>query len=328
MARLRRVLKRVVVTVAAVVAVILVAAAGLYAYHAWPVALPPAHERFELIAHRGVHQDFDPSGVTGETCTATRIYPPRHGYIENTLPSIRAAFDRGATVVEFDVQRTADDRLVVFHDATLECRTDGRGRPEEQPLASLKSLDVAYGYTADGGRTFPLRGSGRGMMPTLEEVLAAFPDRRLMINPKDNDPEIVRLLSQALARLPADRRERLSLWWAPEPSAQLRQAVPEVDRLLADRTGELRECAKRYLLRLGIGALPEACRGAGIAIPASYLRYVPGWPNRLLQQARAAGVPIYVETDDPEQARDVARLPINGVMTDRIETVAPALQGS
>ncbi len=39
---------------------------------------------------------------------------------ENTLPSIRAARDAGALMIEFDVQQSADDALFVFHDHTLE----------------------------------------------------------------------------------------------------------------------------------------------------------------------------------------------------------------
>lgn len=39
---------------------------------------------------------------------------------ENTLPSICAARDAGAVMIEFDVQQSADGELFVFHDHTLE----------------------------------------------------------------------------------------------------------------------------------------------------------------------------------------------------------------
>ncbi len=41
----------------------------------------------------------------------------------------------------------------------------------------LQALDIGYGYTADGGKTFPFRGKGINLMPTLDEVLNHFPDR-------------------------------------------------------------------------------------------------------------------------------------------------------
>ena len=56
---------------------------------------PPA-----LLAHRGVAQRFDERGLRNDTCTATRMLPPTHGYLENTLPSIQAGFAAGADLVE------------------------------------------------------------------------------------------------------------------------------------------------------------------------------------------------------------------------------------
>ena len=61
-----------------------------------------------VLAHRGVHQTYSKEGVGRDDCTATRIDPPRHGYLENTIASMEAAFAAGADVVEFDI----DPRLI------------------------------------------------------------------------------------------------------------------------------------------------------------------------------------------------------------------------
>ena len=53
---------------------------------------------------------------------------PDHSYLENTIPSMEAAFEAGADSVEFDVQLTKDGEFAVFHDWTLECRTGAEGR--------------------------------------------------------------------------------------------------------------------------------------------------------------------------------------------------------
>ena len=111
-----------------------------------------------LLAHRGLAQTYPATGLTATTCTAARIYPPEHAFIENTLPSMRAAFAAGADIVELDVHPTTDGQIAVFHDWTLDCRTDGHGVTRDHSLADLKKLDVGYGYTADGAKTFPLRG--------------------------------------------------------------------------------------------------------------------------------------------------------------------------
>ncbi|PXF29282.1 glycerophosphodiester phosphodiesterase [Pokkaliibacter plantistimulans] len=61
---------------------------------------------------------------------------------ENTLASIRKAFETGATWVEIDVSVTHDGSLVIFHDDTLERCSNGKGLLEEASWDYLKSLDA------------------------------------------------------------------------------------------------------------------------------------------------------------------------------------------
>jgi glycerophosphoryl diester phosphodiesterase len=63
-----------------------------------------------------------------------------------------------------------------------------------------------------------------------------------------------------------------------------------------------------------------------MGLPARYLWLIPGWPNALLQKSAAAHVPFYVtEVDSIEEAEKLAQLPINGIMTNRIEVIGPAI---
>lgn len=93
------------------------AAGALFVFNTSLLARPSG--ALTLLAHRGVHQDFPREGLTNDTCTASRIYAPTHGYIENTLPSIEAAFAAGADMVEVDIHPTTDGEFAVFHDWTL-----------------------------------------------------------------------------------------------------------------------------------------------------------------------------------------------------------------
>lgn len=97
-----------------------------------------------LLAHRGMAQTFHMEGITDETCTAKRIDPPEHPYLENTIASMQAAFDKGAGVVELDVQPTKDGKFAVFHDWTLGCRTNGEGVTRDFSLHELQKLDIGY----------------------------------------------------------------------------------------------------------------------------------------------------------------------------------------
>src|ERR1051325_1820655 len=159
-----------------------------------------------LLAHRGIAQRFDERDLKNDTCTAARMLPPTHEYLENTIDSMRAGFAAGADIVELDIHPTTDGEFAVFHDWTLDCRTDGHGVTREHSMAYLKKLDIGYGYTADGGKTFPFRGKGIGLMPTLAEVLEAFPQKRLLINVKSRDASEGEKLAAVLNKLPVERR--------------------------------------------------------------------------------------------------------------------------
>jgi glycerophosphoryl diester phosphodiesterase len=249
------------------------------------------------------------------------MYPPTHAYLENTLPSMAAAFAAGADVVEIDLHRTADGQLVVFHDWTVDCRTEGAGVTNQQALADLQGLDIGYGYTADGGATYPLRGQGVGLMPALPEVLAAFPDAHFILDDKDGDAATRAILGDYLAALAPEDRARLSYWGPGYP--EIRARAPEVRPYLATRS-QVRACFGNYLAMLLTGSLPAGCRDQAIGIPYAELSRLPGWPHLILARAHQAGVPVYVtDVDTPQQLDAVLGLPIDGIQTNRIEVIGP-----
>ncbi|MEJ7838787.1 MAG: glycerophosphodiester phosphodiesterase family protein [Thermomicrobiales bacterium] len=61
---------------------------------------------------------------------------------ENTVPGFRYAMSLGLRAVEFDVRLTADDHLVVIHDATVDRTTDGTGAVADLTLAQIQALDA------------------------------------------------------------------------------------------------------------------------------------------------------------------------------------------
>jgi glycerophosphoryl diester phosphodiesterase len=80
-----------------------------------PIAKQPS-----LLAHKWLGQNFDLTNIKSDDCTATRMLPPRHSYLENTIASIGEAFELGADVVELDIHPTTDGQFAIFHDWTLE----------------------------------------------------------------------------------------------------------------------------------------------------------------------------------------------------------------
>ena len=257
-------------------------AAAIYLMNASWLAGTPDGE-ISLLAHRGVHQTYHRENLTNTTCTATRIDEPSHSYIENTLPSMRAALEAGADMIELDVKLTTDGEFVVFHDATLECRTDGEGRTHKRDLAYLKALDIGYGYTADGGKTYPFRGQFIGAMPTLEEVITAFPDTYFMVNLKHGKA------SEGQAYLDYIINKgwhNLGLTASSKPAEVIRDARPE---MIIQTRQNMKACLKGYVLTGWFGNMPKACENNYVAVPANFRPIIWGWPHRFEKRLNAVG---------------------------------------
>lgn len=297
---------------------------GLYAFN-YPYARREAQAPARLFAHRGVHHDFSREGLTNTTCTAQRIFTPTHAFIENTLPSIEAAFAYGADYVEVDPRRTADGGMVLFHDHTLDCRTEGHGPTSERDLAYLKRLDVGYGYTADGGASYPLRGRGVGAMPELHEALVRFPDGGFVLDFRGNAAS-VDILAETLERFPTQRLASLCVYGrVDEHRKALRERLPGLDCYLA-HCSEIKRCLRDYLFYGWSGYVPASCRARDIVVPDTWtMRLMWGWPDKFLNRMQAKGTRIIVKTDNVAHAHAMNARGVYGVWTERIEVLGPAL---
>lgn len=284
-----------------------------------------------LLSHRGVHQTFSREGLTHESCTAEQIFPPSHDYLENTLASMEAAFALGADVVELDIHPTTDGAFVVFHDWTLDCRTNGTGRTRDYTLAELQALDIGYGYMADGGKTYPFRGRFIGAMPCLSEVLQAFPDRRFVLNFKSRQKSE----GEAFVVWLGERRPPAIAAFAGHETLldPIRAAWPDAIFMSRQRA---RQCAKSYGLLGWTGYMPRACENAYMPVPANYRWAVWGWPHRFERRLRKVGSSSLLlgpltdtGTVGLESVEDLKYVPDDYkgiVFTNRIEVTGPKLK--
>ncbi|MGE4072643.1 MAG: glycerophosphodiester phosphodiesterase family protein [Lysobacterales bacterium] len=289
--------------------------AAIYLFNR-PFRAAPVVTDFEWISHRGVYQTYRTEDLDNDTCTATRIHPPTHALLENTLPSMAAAFDHGAHMIELDIHRTQDGELAVFHDWTVDCRTEGQGETRNHTLAQLQALDVGYGYTADGGASFPFRGQGVGLLPSLRQVLRAFPEGRFMINQKDRSAETTRLLAQVLADESASRRVCLNA--IPELNHVFGELVDQAC-VMPGRVG-IKRCLIDHLKTGWTGQLAQSCAGERLVLPDwTATRLVWGWPGTFIERVHASGGKVYIWSNDPERVPALRALGIDGILTDRIE---------
>ena len=308
--------------------------AGLYLANVSWLASPPSG-RPTVIAQRGLHQVYGREGIDDETCTARHILPPSHVFIDNTLPSIAAAFALGADVVEVDVKLTKDHEFVLFHDNALECRTDGTGWVGERSLAELKALDVGYGYTADDGKSFPLRGKGVGLMASLEEALKAHPQSGFLIQIKDGDRGVGDIMVAYLEDHALAQWNRLAFFGSARPVLRIKRLRPEARTWTA---GAAASCLSQYLEYGWTGHVPKACDDGIVMVPIAQSGFVWGWPNRFLERMRKHRTEVmligridglsganFSRLDTEEEIR---RLPPGfdgSIWTDRIDVIGPTL---
>lgn len=86
---------------------------------------------------------------------------------ENTRASFKKALELGAKHFEFDVQITADNEYVIFHDYTLEKTSNGKGLLRNKTMYQLKNLDIGYWYSEE------FRGE---QIITLQELIDFLPN--------------------------------------------------------------------------------------------------------------------------------------------------------
>jgi glycerophosphoryl diester phosphodiesterase len=198
-------------------------------------------------------------------------------------------------------------------------------------MAYLKKLDIGHGYTADGGKTFPFRGKGIGLMPTLGELLEAFPQQRLLINVKSRDPSEGEKLAAVLNKLSVERRAQIMVYGGDKPIEVVRTRVPDVRTI---SRAAIKSCLLGYIGYGWSGVVPKACRNAMVMLPINVAPWLWGWPDRFLNRMKAANSEAFVlgpyrggefstGIDTPEQ---FARLPQNysgGIWTNEIEAIAP-----
>lgn len=285
-----------------------------------------------LMAHRGLAQTFHMENLKNDTCTAERIYPPEHPYLENSIPSMEAAIQAKADVVEFDIQLTKDGEFAVFHDATLGCRTDVQGSIKDFTMAELKKLDIGYGYTADEGKTYPFRGKGVGLMPSLKEVLARFPDQPFMLHIKSNSTKDGEQLVKFLSEFPKERLAKLTVYGGDNPVGVVREQMPDMRVVSIDA---MKSCLLPYLAVGWTGYTPSACQNIQLHLPEKIAPFLWGWPAKFVNRMDEAGSRVVVVagwggfSEGFDQPADLDRLPkkyTGGIWTNRIDRIAPIVK--
>lgn len=233
----------------------------------------------------------------------------------NTMLAFQHATDTGVDVLELDIHSSADDVLVVIHDATVDRTTNGSGRVNEMTFAELQALDAAYNWPTlaehellDTG-VFPFRDEGI-TIPSLEEIFIAFPEMPISIEIKQEFPSIAQPLCDLIREYD---REQLTI--VPSFSviamAEFREACSEV--ATAGVAPEVTNFYIWQLLRLGAAWQPYT---ESFMIP-EYQGDIHLITEHFVNSLDQHNVALYPWTiNSAEQMQRMIDLGVDGIITD------------
>lgn len=239
----------------------------------------------------------------------------------------RFAYDQaaklGVDAFDLDVHITKDGVIVLMHDDTVDRTTGVSGAVEDFSYSELEGLDAAYNWTPDKGATFPYRGKGI-KVTRLEELFAAYPDMRYLIEIKNSKNPIARPLADLIHQYDMQRRVLVASFHG-DLLDEFRRAAPDV-ATSASRT----EVATFVLLsKIGLSGLispkyqalqvpfdPKESLGVDIVTP------------RFIRAAHAKNLKVEAWTlDDPDLMKKYISWGIDGIDTDRPDVMKAVLAG-
>ena len=222
---------------------------------------------------------------------------------ENTLAGLRAAAAFGMTWVEFDVMLSGDGVPVLFHDDNLKRITGRNALMAETPFAALADLEAGVWF-APGFAGEPI--------PSLEAALALALDLGLTPNVE------IKPTPGADAATAVGVLEVIARHW---PAARPGPLISSFSRVVLGVAKERAPALPRALIAW---RLPRDWHRTAAALGCSNLHIAGralnekrvGWIKRAGYQLAAFTI------NDPEQAKRLAALGVDCIITDRPDMIA------
>ena len=220
---------------------------------------------------------------------------------ENTIKAFEQAVALGYRYVETDVHVTADGVLLAFHDDVLDRVTDRTGVIAELPWSTVKEARV----------------DGKEPIPLLEDLLGAWPDLRVNIDPKHDAS--VDALAEVIRRTAAVDRVCIGAF-SDERLERVRSLLPGVCTSLGPiGTLHLGQASQGQ----DVGDLPAPC--AQVPTHFGETEIVTA---AFVEEAHRRRMQVHVWTiDDAEEMHRLLDLGVDGIMTDRNAVLKDVLVG-
>jgi len=225
---------------------------------------------------------------------------------ENTLAAIREAIAIGADMAEIDVTLTADERVVVIHDETLDRTTNGAGKVADQSFDEIRSLDA--------GSWFAPQFAGE-KVPTLDEILDTT-NGRILLNVEIKSEAVDRGISDKVATAIKERGmadQVIVSSFSPTALEQIHSVAPEI-RTAVLYNPELQRGEDPADIVHGLGASVFNIRGSRLKA-------------KMLRSCREHGIPVGVYTvDKPKKMKRWVKKEIAAIFTNHPDRLIEVLK--
>ena len=217
---------------------------------------------------------------------------------ENTIAAFDNGLALGADGLELDVHLSRDGVVVVHHDRVLDRTTTLRG-----PIAERDSDELR-----------------RAAVPALAEVLARYPDRRLVVELKVNSAALAAATIDAVRRADAVDRVCLGSFGlrAMRAARAIEPAIATSGALEEVRWALYRSWCRWPVTRVSYSGyqIPELSGTTRVVSP------------RFVEYAHDAGLGVQVWTvDTAEAARRLLGWGVDALITDRPDVIVPLVAG-
>jgi glycerophosphoryl diester phosphodiesterase len=209
----------------------------------------------------------------------------------------------GYSYLETDVHATSDAMVLAFHDKTLDRVTDARGQISRLPYAQVRRARI--------GGTEPI--------PTLAQLLDAWPHVRINVDVKEAGA--IAPLATLVRRMRVEDRVCVASF----SPARIRRVRALLGPRVATALGPVGVVGLRLLPVARLRALLLSGNVPAVQVPqrAGRLQVVTG---AFVARAHALGKHVHVWTvDDQTQMSRLLDLGVDGIMTDRIDTLRDVL---
>jgi glycerophosphoryl diester phosphodiesterase len=222
---------------------------------------------------------------------------------ENTQEAFARSYALGVRYLETDVRLTADGVLIVFHDATLDRVTNGQG-----PVRRTSYTEVCR-----------LRVDRRHRIPTLTDMLEAFPDACFTLDLKDQ--RAIEPLTNVLRQTGSAHRVCVAGAW----DGWLQSLCEQVGGELTTALGWRDLCTLVASARARIQLPRHRPNGTYAHVPLR-LGMLPVFGDRLIDRAHRLGIRVIVWTvDEPAQMHRLLDAGVDGIITDRPDLLREVL---